>query len=79
MIVKKVVGRTMIAQDNDNDRGEPPSSREDEDMRALYEDNFDDNVDYYDGDIEDDVEAKDGDIEDDAKVEGEDYHEYPYG
>ncbi|KAK9997922.1 hypothetical protein SO802_017525 [Lithocarpus litseifolius] len=42
------------SQDNGNDRGEPPSDREDEDARGFYEDNSYDKVDYYDEDIEDD-------------------------
>ncbi|KAK9986689.1 hypothetical protein SO802_031640 [Lithocarpus litseifolius] len=76
------------SQDSANDRGEPPSDREDEDVGSFYEDHFDNDMDYYDGDIEDDVKAKggdreddaeaeDGDIEDDLEVEGEDYNEYP--
>ena len=47
-----------------NDKGEPPSDGEDEDVRFFYEDHFDDDVDYYDGDMEDDAEAGDVNIED---------------
>ena len=56
------------SRDNSNDRGEPPSDREDEDVGAFYEDNSYDEVDYYDEDIEDYEEAIGGD-----------YDEYPYG
>ena len=60
------------SQYSGNDKGEPPSDREDEDVGLFYEDHFDDDVNYYNGDIEDDVEAEDVDIEDDAKAEDED-------
>ena len=56
------------SQDSGNDKGEPPSDREDEDAVSFYEDHFDDDVDYY----------NEG-IEDDAKAKGEDYDEYHYG
>jgi len=74
------------SQDSGNDREEPPSNREEEDVGSFYEDHFDDDVDYYDGDIEDDAEAKGGDIEDvveaedeEVKDDVEDYDEYLYG
>ena len=51
------------SQYSGNDWGEPLSDREDEDVGLLYEDHFDDDMDYYDGDIEDDVEAKPIDME----------------
>ena len=56
------------SRDSGNDRGEPPSDREDEDAGTFYKDNSYDDVDYYDEDIEDDKEAVRGD-----------YNEYPYG
>ena len=55
-----------------NDRREPFSDREDEDVGSFYEDQFDDDVDYYDGDLEDDAEAEGGDIENDVVAEDED-------
>jgi len=60
------------SQDSGNDRGEPLSDREDEDVGSFYEDRFDDDVNYNKGDIEDDAEAKGGDIKDNVEVEKED-------
>nr|XP_023873312.1 uncharacterized protein LOC111985901 [Quercus suber] len=53
------------SQYNGNDRGEPPSDREDD-------------IEVEDEDIENDVEVEDEDIEENAE-EGTDYDQYPYG
>ena len=55
------------SQNSSTDRGEPLSDRN-EDVRAFYEDNSFNDVDYYNEDIKDDAEAVGGD-----------YEEYPYG
>ena len=59
------------SQYSGNDWGGPPSDREDEDVGPLYEDHFDDAVDYYDGDIEDDAKVEPIDLE--SGVESEEY------
>ena len=59
------------SQDNGNDRGEPFSDIEDEDVGFFYKDHFNNGVDYNDGDIEDDAKAGDLDIKDDVKAEDE--------
>ena len=56
------------SQYSDNDWGEPPSDREDEDVRPFHEDHSNDNVDYYDGDIEDDAEVEPIDMENGTEV-----------
>ena len=54
VIAKKVIVKTMIAKIVAT-LGVNPQCREDEDVGAFHEDNYDDDVDYYDGDIEDDA------------------------
>ena len=57
------------SQYSGNDWGEPPSDREDEDVRPFHKDHSEENVYYYDGDIGDDAEAEPIDMENGAKSE----------
>ncbi|KAK4597078.1 hypothetical protein RGQ29_014899 [Quercus rubra] len=57
------------SQYSDNDWGEPPSDRKDEDVGPFYEDYFNDNIDYYDKNVKDDAKAEPIDMENGTESE----------